>query len=212
MALSSDILGAEFEALAGGIGDAATQTQSLFRAAMNAMAQPGQIYPASCDALPPAPLQPLMAGLLVMLADPDTPVWLGEGLRAEKSVQDWISFHVGAPIVDDPDQASFALINDIAAMPDLDHFNRGDQAYPDRSTTLLLSVEHMSADAGDLTLHGPGIDGSAKFGFTPRPKRFEQQWHANQAFFPRGVDLMLVGAREIACLPRSTRLVLERAE
>ncbi|SNZ08760.1 phosphonate C-P lyase system protein PhnH [Cohaesibacter gelatinilyticus] len=212
MALSSDILGAESEALAGGIGDAATQTQSLFRAAMNAMAQPGQIYPASCDALPPAPLQPLMAGLLTMLADPETPVWLDDILRSEKSIQDWITFHIGAPIVDDPDQASFALINDIAGMPDLDHFNRGDQAYPDRSTTLLLNVKHMLADAGDLVLQGPGIDGTAKFDFTPQPMRFEQQWQVNQSFFPRGVDLMLVGEHEVACLPRSTRLVLERAE
>jgi alpha-D-ribose 1-methylphosphonate 5-triphosphate synthase subunit PhnH len=38
------------------------------------------------------------------------------------------------------------------------------------------------------------------------PRHFIEQWKQNTKRFPRGVDIILVTAEGIACLPRTTRI------
>ena len=77
-------------------------------------------------------------------------------------------------------------------------------AYPDRSTTVVLQLRSLAR--GELLwLAGPGIRGDATLRTSPLPHRFREQWAANAAAFPLGVDLILAAGAEVAGLPRSTR-------
>ena len=101
-----------------------------------------------------------------------------------------------------------AAPSDPAAMPALGQFAQGTQEYPDRSTTLILQLPAL--DGGDaLTFEGPGIRTRATIAPLGLPENFAEDWRANRARLPRGVDLILTAGDAIACLPRSARLVRE---
>lgn len=192
-------------ALAGGFADPVFDAQSVFRAVMDAMARPGTVCPIVPKLAPPAPLSPSAAAVAATLIDGDTPVWLGTTLATAPKVRQWLTFHTGAPIVDLPSEAAFALVADTAKMPALDSFAQGTQAYPDRSTTLVLQV--ASLEGGErLVLSGPGIKDTARLRVRALPLRFAEQWAANATRFPRGVDVILAAPGAVACLPRSVRL------
>ncbi|KAA5603590.1 phosphonate C-P lyase system protein PhnH [Blastochloris sulfoviridis] len=192
-------------ALAPGFADPVFDAQRAFRSVMAAMARPGRIEPLASELAPPAPMTPALAALALTLADQDTPLWLDAALMASPEVAEFLRFHAGAPIIADPAAAAFALVSDPRAMPLLDAFAQGSDAYPDRSATLLVQVERFSG--ASLMLAGPGIAGTATFAASPLPDDFVERLKANRAAFPRGVDLVLCTANEIAALPRSVRLV-----
>ncbi|PHP68763.1 phosphonate C-P lyase system protein PhnH [Zhengella mangrovi] len=196
----------EAEHLAGGLADPVFDAQSAFRAVMAAMAEPGTVHAPGRLAGPPAPLSAVAATILTTLCDADTPVWLDPALAASEAVTAWIAFHAGSPVTANPVEAHFAFVTDPAAMPAFDGFGLGSHEYPDRSTTIVLQVAGF--DGGEpLTLAGPGIETTRTFAPSPMPRNFTTQWAANQARFPRGVDLVLAGPDAVACLPRYTRLV-----
>ncbi len=172
---------------------------------MQSMAEPGTLHPVPHDLSPPAPIWWTMAAIAATLCDADTPIWLDGSLSAVAQVVKWIGFHTGAPMVPQPDQATFAFIGDVAAMPALADFAQGTDSYPDRSGTLVLAVQ--SLDSGpEFSLSGPGIRTSQSLQFAPAPSGFIEQWTANGAQFPCGVDLILAAPGAVACLPRSTRV------
>lgn len=193
------------EQIAGGFSSPVFDAQATFRAVMDAMARPGTVQPAKAETQPPAPLSPVSAAVALSLCDGDTPLWLDPALRQSKTVANWLGFHTGAPLVEAPADAHFALVADVAGLISLENFAQGSQEYPDRSTTLVLQVASLSAGA-TLLLEGPGIDGTATLAPTPLPRHFLEQWKQNHARFPRGVDLILAAPDGIACLPRSTRI------
>lgn len=193
------------EHMTGGFSDPVFDAQAIFRAVMDAMARPGTIQPAKARPRPPQPLSPVAAAVALALCDHDTPLWLDPVLKQAAAVANWLGFHTGAPLVDLPADAHFALVADPASLIALENFAQGTQEYPDRSTTLVLQVASLSS--GDrLALGGPGIDGSTRFAPTPLPRHFVEQWKQNRARFPRGVDLVLAAPEGIACLPRTTRI------
>jgi alpha-D-ribose 1-methylphosphonate 5-triphosphate synthase subunit PhnH len=181
-------------AITAGFADPVIEAQAHFHALMNALARPGSIqpFPAALDA--PAPLTPELAAVALTLADHEATLWLDETLAASKSVVDYLRFHTGARLVANPSDAAFALVADVAAMPSLASFAQGTDEYPDRSTTIIVAVE----------IAGPGIEDRTRFDLSPRPTGLAVQLAANRAKFPRGVDLVFVGAREVAALPRTT--------
>ncbi len=199
-------------AVVGAFVDPVYQSQAVFRTLMDSMAHPGRVYsiPSACS--PPAPLSATMGAILLTLADVDTPVWLDKALLGAPDVAGWIGFQTGAPMVDYAADAAFALISDAARLPALDQFGQGSQDYPDRSTTLLVAVASLSNGAG-WQLSGPGIEAVEMLevgGFSSAARaHFVSQWSANQARFPRGVDVVLVADGAIASLPRGTRLSTE---
>ncbi|HEV7286215.1 MAG TPA: phosphonate C-P lyase system protein PhnH [Kaistia sp.] len=190
-------------AITAGFADPVIEAQAHFHALMNALARPGSVqpFPAALDA--PAPLTPELAAVALTLADHEATLWLDETLAASKSVVDYLRFHTGARLVANPSDAAFALVADVAAMPTLASFAQGTDEYPDRSTTIVVAVETLAA-GGDLELTGPGIEDRTRFGLSPRPAALAVQLAANRAKFPRGVDLVFVGAHEVAALPRTT--------
>lgn len=194
----------------GGFADPVGASQTVFRALMDAMARPGTEHALPDVTVAPAPLSASASALIATLADADTPVWLDAALTKTSAVRDWIVFHTGAPVVNNPSDAAFALVAAPQNLSALNGFSLGTQEFPDRSTTIILQVSTLS-DGARLTLEGPGIKGQAHLAPNPMPQHFENQWQANRAAFPRGVDLILAAPGCVAALPRSTRLVRREA-
>ncbi|WP_336799713.1 phosphonate C-P lyase system protein PhnH [Kaistia sp. MMO-174] len=190
-------------AITAGFADPVIEAQAHFHALMNALARPGSIqsFPAALDA--PAPLTAELAAVALTLVDHEATLWLDATLAAAKPVVDYIRFHTGARIVADPADAAFALVVDVAAMPSLASFAQGTDEYPDRSTTIILAAASIEPE-GSFELSGPGIQDCARIGLSPVPADFTAQLAINRAQFPRGVDLVFAGTREVAALPRTT--------
>jgi len=177
--------------------DPPRESQQVFRAVMNAMARPGLIMEVDAGFAPPAPVNAAAAAVLLTLADFETPLWLD---AADDTAQ-FLRFHTGARLIDDPAAAMFVLLTDPAGAPAFSTFAQGTPDYPNRSATLIIQVE---AFGQYWRLTGPGIDGQTRFSAAPLPEDFVQQWRDNHARFPCGVDVIFAGRGQIAALPRST--------
>jgi alpha-D-ribose 1-methylphosphonate 5-triphosphate synthase subunit PhnH len=172
--------------------------QEGFFALMNAMARPGRIQVCTVlQDLPPG-LQPAAAAALLTLADADTPIWTD----AEGEAREWIGFHTGSPFVGLA-QAQFGFAT--RAMPALAALSQGSDETPQDSATLILQLAALDDSAG-WRLSGPGIEHEHRLLAQGLPVDFPVQWAANQAQFPRGVDLVLCAGSRLAALPRTTRL------
>lgn len=181
----------------------AFESQAAFRAAMEAMARPGEIKTLRGIAAP-SPLAPATAALVQSLADYETPIWL-DGKLSVPAVKEWIRFRTGAPIVEDKRAAVFALIADPTRMPDFTQFALGSEEYPDRSTTLIVQVQRFHGAL--IHISGPGIKGRRSIAAEPLPDDFIARFSANRELFPRGVDLVLAAGDEIVALPRSVQIL-----
>lgn len=189
-----------------GFADPVMDSQAIFRALMAASAAPARAVGIAVPAIaPPQPLSPLAAALILTLCDFETTLWLDPALSSAPAVADFIRFHTGAVIVAVPAAAAFAVVSDVPNMPPLAAFGQGTAEYPDRSTTLILQVASFAT--GGVRFEGPGFETSRTFSATPMPSDFVHQWGRNAALFPRGVDLVFAAPRELAALPRSSRLV-----
>jgi len=185
----------DMTSLEGGFVNAPVDAAHAFRAAMRAMARPGEIETVS-GATPPAPLS-VAAGVLVLtLCDPDTPVHLAES-HDTRTVRDWITFQTGAPFAPRA-EAMFAIGTWEALAPQTD-FPIGTAEYPDRSTTLIVETDRLEAEGAVLT--GPGIRTETALSL-PKSPFFAQ----NHALFPQGLDMFLTSGDRLAGLPRSTKV------
>ncbi|MBI1493496.1 phosphonate C-P lyase system protein PhnH [Halocynthiibacter styelae] len=179
----------------GGFSDVSRDSARAFRSAMNAMAHPGRKFDLT-GAKPPAPLSEAAAGLLLVLADANTPVFL-TGEHDTDLIRGWITFHTGTALATTPDQASFALGTWDALLP-LRQWPAGSAEYPDRSATLI--IEHPG-EGETARLSGPGIQthqDCALPAITP--------FRDNAAQFPLGLDFYFCQGSTVRALPRSTKV------
>lgn len=181
-------------AMTGGFADPPIQSAWGFRAAMTAMARPGDILAVS-GAQAPAPLSVAASVLLLVLCDPDTPVWLAPS-HDSTDLQRWIAFHTGASVVAVRRDAVFALGTWDSLLP-LSDYRIGTPEYPDRSATLIVEMPALRADG--VTLTGPGIKDSVCLSL-PEVAAFR----ANRTLYPLGLDFFLTCSSDLAALPRST--------
>jgi alpha-D-ribose 1-methylphosphonate 5-triphosphate synthase subunit PhnH len=190
--------------------DPVFQSQAIFRRIMRAMATPGTIVDIGLALVPPAPLAPAAAAALLTLADYETPLWIAPSFAATsgRAVADYLVFHTGAPLARSPDKAAFALVDLVADELRLDDFACGSAEYPDRSTTIVAQGAAFDEGAA-LRLIGPGVNGAAELRARPLPHDFIEQWAANRAGFPLGVDLILASDGELVGLPRSVAISRE---
>lgn len=173
-----------------------------FRAMLEAMSRPGSIQalpepPAAPESMPPG-----LAALCLTLADMDSPLWLDPS--ADPECGEWLRFHCGCPLVQDPGDAALACVLDPANMPELTAFSPGHPEYPDRSTTVFIPVRDMTEGRG-TKLKGPGIKLERLFEAQGLPQSFWKQWKQNSNRYPQGVDVFFVSGSRIAGLPRSVR-------
>lgn len=197
------------ESMLGGFSDPVFQSQTVFRKVLEAFARPGTHAEIPGVVAAPTPLHLATAAFICTFADGDTPIFFDRAVGDADAALAWIRFHTDAPIVDEPQDAAFAIIVDPGAMPAFDRFSVGTAEYPDRSTTIVLQVEELSGAPG-LTLEGPGIDGAATINARPLPADFVEQLHRNRALFPCGVDLVLASPQAVVALPRSLRVSQSR--
>ena len=194
--------------LTAAFADPALSAQATFRAILNAMARPGSVQPVGVTVSPPPPLNKGAAAVALTLCDQDTPVWLDAELRASASVCDWLGFHCGCPLVDDPAKAAFAFAARPAKVPAFETFSIGTADYPDRSTTIVLQVDTLWAEKG-FVLSGPGIRDRSTLSAAHLPSDMRDRLARNRSLFPQGIDLILATHDAIAALPRSLRVVEE---
>ncbi|UWR40404.1 phosphonate C-P lyase system protein PhnH [Phaeobacter inhibens] len=179
----------------GGFAAPPIQSAKAFRAAMSAMARPGEIKDIN-GATPPEGLSVAAGCLVLTLCDPDTGVFLAPDVD-RPAVREWITFHTGAPFVL-PEQAEFA-IGGWSALAPLDRYRIGTSEYPDRSATLI--VELPSLDTTNAELRGPGIKTCSEISL-PDIGPFQ----ANSMLFPLGFDTYFTAGSQISALPRSSRI------
>jgi alpha-D-ribose 1-methylphosphonate 5-triphosphate synthase subunit PhnH len=191
--------------IAAGFSDPVFQSQGAFRALLSALSEPGTRHEIARETPAPDGLDGAAATALLTLADYETPIWLAAGLR-DGSAGAWLRFHCGAALVDEPADASFAVISGEDAGPLLSDFNPGHDQFPDRSTTVIVSCAAL--DGGpEVTLSGPGIAGTRMI--APRGLRpgFWAEVDANAELYPLGVDLILSCGDTLIGLPRSTQIL-----
>jgi alpha-D-ribose 1-methylphosphonate 5-triphosphate synthase subunit PhnH len=183
-----------------GFANPVFDNQATFRVVLHALAHPGTVceLPVALEAPPPLTLA--AAAVCLALFDVETPVWL-----QARSLEPWLRFHCGAPVVTETLTARFAVIHDPYSMPALSEFERGSDECPDRSATLLIQVDAF-IDGGARMFSGPGIRERVAFDARGLRSNFWDEWRENTLLFPCGVDLVFTTGRHIAALPRTARM------
>jgi alpha-D-ribose 1-methylphosphonate 5-triphosphate synthase subunit PhnH len=187
-----------------GLADPVLDSQRIFRALLDAMANPGRIVelPGPESGMPP--VHAAAAAVCLALLDLDTSVWLDER-AARGGMAEFVRFHCGCQIVAAPEQARFALVLDTDAMPALARFDAGTDEFPDRSATVIVQTRGFSAGSG-RRLTGAGIAGEARLDVSGLTAAFWRALDANHALFPRGVDVLLTDGARLVALPRTTKV------
>ena len=203
-----------------GFADPVHGAQQAFRTLLGAMSEPGRLHAlpdAAADGLAPldAEMRPPMgialAATLLTLLDADTPVHLA-GALANDEARAWLRFHTGARAV-----ATAATMTAVPARDLADGLwtalYLGTDEAPQSSATLFIEVDALSErplpGALALKLRGAGIETTRDLAVAGVPAAF---WHwrvALQSALPRGIDLVLACGRDLAAIPRSTRIVVE---
>jgi len=168
--------------------------QIHFRQLLDAMARPGKCHPlASVPGDGPVVLS-LLATLLdaeVTLADPYNLLRPG----------DWSMLQVKSGSAEKADY----VLCDARQLPDFLP-KLGTLPCPDQSATLILIVSQLGQGVMSLKLSGPGIADTVKL----QIKGLDQQWLNSRedwvSAFPLGVDLILIDDKQVAALPRTTRV------
>lgn len=187
-----------------GFADPTLDSQAVFRAVLTALARPGQVVAADVSESPPPPLMPATAAIGLTLFDLSTPVWVAPDL-ASPSATEYLAFHTGCTLAPAPEAAAFAILAGDDILDDLPRFALGTPEYPDRSSTLIVQVETLTAGHG-LRLTGPGIEHEHRLSVTGVASGFWDFVRRNAQLFPLGVDFILVAGDRLACLPRTTRV------
>ena len=190
-------------ALKTGFSDAVSASQSVFRTVMMALARPGTIRRIACGIDAPATLDPAAAAVALALCDFESTLWLDETLARDEGVTEFLRFHTSAPVIAEKGLAAFAFFHRGSELPPFEAFAPGSLEYPDRSTTLVVPVEHLADDEG-WRVTGPGVAGEGRFNAGPLPADILERLARNHALFPRGVDLVLTCGDRLAAIPRST--------
>lgn len=194
--------------LGAGFSNEAFGSQAVFRAVLQALSHPGRTVAVEHDAQTPAVGHATSAAVLLALLDSDCTLWLSPRLAASDAGA-WLRFHTGCTLVSEAAQARFVWVAQGDALPALGSLASGTDIYPDQSATCVVDVSHAEAATADAIdawqLRGPGIQEVKALQVDGLPDDFEVQWAANQAVFPRGVDLLLATADHIVGLPRTTQ-------
>jgi alpha-D-ribose 1-methylphosphonate 5-triphosphate synthase subunit PhnH len=192
----------ELATLAPGFPDPVHAPQAVFRAVLAALSRPGVAATLELIAAPDG-LDPAATAVLLALCDHETPVHLA-GRAATRAAADHLRFHAGAPITDDPANASFAVCDGPGAAALLPRLPIGEDRYPDRSATLIVMLPALTGGA-PIRLNGPGIETVAVI--TPGSLGVDF-WRVRDdivSLFPLGVDIVLASGTTIVGLPRAVR-------
>ena len=190
-------------------------SQRLFRQLLTAMSEPGTLHTLEAPSPPTGDIGAALWGSLLTLCDLETRVWLAPTLDTP-ALREALALHTGCRLTTAPEQADFALVtpHELRDVSDLDkdlaqRFSQGSDEYPDRSTTLLVVLDVLATDTGTVgtwQLSGPGIAARRTLSVGESAGPLMQRLSANRGCFPCGLDAILTCGKQLAALPRTTRL------
>lgn len=191
-----------------GFSSPVDDAQRVFRGVLEAMARPTSVFPVEVDLTPPGGLGSGAAALVLALCDEYTPIWLDPVLVADSALAQWVRFHTGATIVDEPDRAMFVVVSSLeaAALGDL---NQGTDVEPHTSATVIVDLGFHVADGNQripIAVTGPGIEATAYWNSRAVPDGFVEEWNARRSDFPCGVDVIFADHDTVFALPRTAEL------
>jgi alpha-D-ribose 1-methylphosphonate 5-triphosphate synthase subunit PhnH len=192
-------MAAALESLTAAFADPVHDSQQVFRTLLTALAEPGRALalPRRVESAAEVGLCPALAAMVLTLADVDTPLHWPQLAPAGAA---WLRFHVGAPLAEAAGAAVFVIAFD--APPRMAALAAGSDEAPAGSATLLLRLARL--DGGTpMRWRGPGIDGARTVAL-PLPAGFWDDWSAQHARFPIGVDVIATDGERVLGLPRST--------
>lgn len=187
-----------------GFSDPVLDSQQSFRNILYAMAYPGRTVTVGHGLGAPDPLHQAAAAVCLTILDLETPLWTD--LPAPSEAVDWLRFHCGCPVVQNPSEAAFALITHGELLTTLDSFNQGEDAFPEKSTTLIVQVPKILSGSGPFLVRGPGIAGCERFSVPGLKKEFWKAWRINHGIYPLGVDVLFSAGTILAALPRTSEV------
>jgi alpha-D-ribose 1-methylphosphonate 5-triphosphate synthase subunit PhnH len=232
------MMSARLDNIGRGFSNPVRDSQSVFRAALHALCNPGQFTEVHCDAEVSALAYRPAAALLLALLDADTTLWVSETLR-ESVAPHWLGFHTGCQIVSHPGDAQFAWISHYDSLPEARVFAQGSAEYPDQSTTCVYELPCKTRGLGELArstqdfepaelmqpwrLSGPGLQEPLRLLIDDLPQKIADEIAnfrspAKDSSAPSAlvgsapeqrIDLFLATASHLIGLPRSTHLVTE---
>jgi len=188
-----------------GFDDPVQGSQRVFRVLLDAMSHPGKIVTIDDVEDAPEPLNTATAAICLSLVDFETPLWADADIASSGEAMNYLRFHCGCPVTQDPKAAQTGLFADVATLTSFERFNPGTDERPDLSTTLIVQVDGLSND-GAMTLRGPGIKGTQFLNVDGASVAFWDAVRENTGIFPRGIDLILTAGDKIVCLPRTTNV------
>jgi alpha-D-ribose 1-methylphosphonate 5-triphosphate synthase subunit PhnH len=197
------ILQEERERFLPGFSDPVLDSQRSFRVLLEAMSHPGRIFRLELAMEVPAPLHIAAAASALTLLDFETPLWTD--LAFDSEAVNWIRFHCGCPLAKDPFSGRFALITDGRSLSRIDSFHPGLDESPETSATLIIQAGGLFFGRGKK-LTGPGIDNEYLLAVEGLGEDFWAAWKTNHSLYPLGVDVILTAGRQLAALPRTTRV------
>ena len=191
--------------------DMVYDAQEHYRLLLDAMARPGSIR--NLPHMPlvvPTPLNPAAAliGFALLNADVTFHINGPDAVMAGRYLLVNTASHPA-----EPESADFVFASGAASAGLPEMMKKGTLAYPEEGATLILNVEALDTEMGELALklRGPGVAGERTFfarGLDPA--LVEALQHCNKEF-PLGIDLILADtAGCLVCIPRSSRVRWEQ--
>jgi alpha-D-ribose 1-methylphosphonate 5-triphosphate synthase subunit PhnH len=188
--------------IAQGFAEPVRDQQRAFRAVMDALSRPAEAIPYSSNLEPAGPLHANAYAIALTLLDFEVSYHLAPSLTA---AEPHLTFQTGSRRVGDAAQAQFAFVDLGRDRLDLAAYAQGEADYPDRSTTIIALCDRSTSEEKHVC-RGPGIAASGTLSVPGLPADFCDQWQANRAKAPLGIDLLFVTPDTIIGLPRSTRV------
>ncbi len=181
---------------------AAALEQATFRTLLHAMSHPGIVQPL------PAPRDEdahwgAALGVLQSLLDHEVTFHVAsdEALPREQLLR-----RTGARAVD-LTTADFVLTDAAHALEAIETAREGPFEEPEHSATVVVVCDQIGAGSTVIEVSGPGVDGELRFAVEGLSAELFQALARRNAVFPSGIDVVLVDrARQVACIPRSTRM------
>lgn len=105
----------------------------------------------------------------------------------------------------DVSNADVIIISGGSSGTHLETVRLGDLEYPDTGATVLYLVDFLEEGAGECSLTGPGINGTASLRINGLDRNELQLLRNINSAFPLGIDAIFVDRQgQCVCIPRST--------
>ncbi|MEO0852312.1 MAG: phosphonate C-P lyase system protein PhnH, partial [Cyanobacteria bacterium J06648_11] len=124
-----------------GFGDRVHDAQRTFRSLLHALSHPGECDRVAAALISPPGLHAATAATCLTLFDLDTTIWIQPGCSDE--IRAWLTFHAGCRFSDRAEEADFALVLDVDAMPPLTSFKSGTAELPETGATIAIQLDSL---------------------------------------------------------------------